>query len=70
MVYILKNPPQPSTAVSAMITVLKKCFPTEFVSEELQRQIKILISTFGKTLNENPALLNQIRLKISQILKL
>ncbi len=67
---LLGASPGASTAVSAMITVLKKCFPTEFATEEWQEKIKILIPTFGNSLHENPALLNEMRLKTSEILKL
>ena len=67
---LLGASPGASTAVSIMIDVLKKCFVTEFQSQEWQEKLKLMIPTFGQTLNDNPKLLLQTRTNTNKILKL
>lgn len=67
---LLGASPGASTAVSIMIDVLKKCFVTEFQSQEWPEKLKLMIPTFGQTLNDNPELLLQTRTNTNKILKL
>ena len=67
---LLGASPGASTAVSIMIDVLKKCFPQDFNSEKWQIKLKEMIPSFGKTLNDKPKMLKEIRLKTNNSLKL
>lgn len=58
---LLGASPGASTSVSAMLTVIEKCFGKEYNSEEWQARFKNLIPTFGKELNKDEALLAQTR---------
>ncbi len=67
---LLGASPGASTAVSIMIEVLKKCFETDFQSDIWQDKLKLMIPSYGQSLNENPELLKQIRANTNKILKL
>ena len=67
---LLGASPGASTAVSIMVDLLKRCFETEFQSEEWQSKLKEMIPSLGQSLNENPELLSEIRANTNKILKL
>jgi len=57
---LLGASPGASTAVSAMMNVLEKCFP-EKVGGEWNAKLKEMIPTYGQKLAENAALTDEIR---------
>ncbi len=57
---LLGASPGASTSVSAMITVLQKFFPEKMDAEWLPK-LQQLIPSYGKKLNENPELLEEVR---------
>jgi malate dehydrogenase (quinone) len=67
---LLGASPGASTATSIMIEVLKQCFEDEMKSENWQSKLKEIIPSYGKSLNENPELCEQIRNQTSEILKI
>ena len=67
---LLGASPGASTAVAIMIDVLNKCFADEMKSEIWQEKLKLMIPSFGKSLNENPELCASIRKMTSKTLKL
>lgn len=67
---LLGASPGASTAVSAMIEVLIRCFKEEMKSELWQEKLKKMIPSFGLHLNDNLQLLNEIRTKTTRILQL
>ncbi len=58
---LLGASPGASTAVYAMINVLKTCFPKQFQSPEWQSKLKAMIPTFGKPWEEYDLLCIEIR---------
>ncbi|MFB5661516.1 malate:quinone oxidoreductase [Alteribacillus sp. HJP-4] len=56
---LLGASPGASTAVHVMLEVIKKCFPQHL--KEWEPKIKEMIPSYGKSLMENPELLNKIR---------
>lgn len=67
---LLGASPGASTAVSAMIEVLNRCFKEEMNNELWQEKLKNMIPSFGLYLNDNQQLLNEIRIKTTKILQL
>jgi malate dehydrogenase (quinone) len=67
---LLGASPGASSAVSIMVDVLKKCFPDQFESKKWQEKLKLMIPSYGISLNENLKLLNQTRENTNKILKL
>lgn len=67
---LLGASPGASTAVSAMIDVLNRCFKDKMNSDAWQEKLKKMIPSFGKPLNEIPELCKAIREKTSKTLKL
>jgi malate dehydrogenase (quinone) len=67
---LLGASPGASTAVSIMVDLVGKCFKNEVATPEYQEKLKIMIPSFGKKLNENPALLEEIRKNTAEVLKL
>lgn len=67
---LLGASPGASTAVSIMVDLVGKCFKKEVATPEYQEKLKIMIPSFGKKLNENPTLLEEIRKNTAEILKL
>lgn len=67
---LLGASPGASTAVSAMIEVLNRCFNEEMNNELWQEKLKNMIPSFGLHLNDNQQLLNEIRTKTTKILQL
>lgn len=67
---LLGASPGASTAVSIMLDLLHRCFPTQMASPEWQHKIKEMIPSFGQSLNANPELADAIRIKTGTVLKL
>lgn len=57
---LLGASPGASTSVSAMLTVLEKCFPDK-VNGEWNAKLKEMIPTYGRRLSEDAALTEEIR---------
>ncbi len=66
---LLGASPGASTAASAMLEVLEKCFPDK-VQSEWREKILEMVPSYGKKMNENPALTEEIRNYTKEILKL
>ena len=67
---LLGASPGASTAAAIMIDLLKKCFGEQVDSPEWQQKLKTMIPSFGKTLNDKPELLSEIRKHTAEVLKL
>lgn len=67
---LLGASPGASTATSIMLELLTKCFPEKMKSTVWQEKLQIMIPSFGKSLNNNPDLADQIRKKTNEVLKL
>lgn len=67
---LLGASPGASTAVSIMITLLKKCFPNEMGSAEWQRKLKEMIPSYGQSLGDDPELCARVRNWTSTVLGL
>ena len=67
---LLGASPGASTAVSAMLNVLKNCFPQDFNSEAWQTKLKEMIPTFGRSWDEYNLLCQEIREWSANILQL
>lgn len=67
---LLGASPGASTAVSIMVDLIGRCFKEEMATPEWQEKLKIMIPSHGQTLNDNPALLDQIRKDTASVLKL
>ena len=65
---LLGASPGASTAVDAMIDVLKKCFPAEF--ENWQGKIKEMIPSYGQTLADKPEFYQEIQNYTAEALEL
>jgi len=67
---LLGASPGASTAVSIMIDLIARCFKDQFETPEWQEKLKVIIPSYGQTLNDNPSLLVEIRALTASILKL
>ncbi|MDI5897309.1 malate:quinone oxidoreductase [Flavobacterium yafengii] len=67
---LLGASPGASTAVSIMVDLIGRCFKDEIETPEWQEKLKVMIPSYGQTLNDNPALLDQIRKDTASVLKL
>ena len=67
---LLGASPGASTAVSIIIDVLNKCFQEKLKSDVWQQKLKIMIPSFGQSLNENAELCRIVTEKTSKTLKL
>jgi malate dehydrogenase (quinone) len=63
---LLGASPGASTAVSIMIGLLEKCFPEKI--KEWRWRLKEMIPSYGRSLAEDPALLEKVRTESAQIL--
>ncbi|MGV6861282.1 MAG: malate dehydrogenase (quinone) [Putridiphycobacter sp.] len=66
---LLGASPGASTSVSAMLSVLEKCFPDQ-LNGEWQAKLKEMIPTYGKTLANHPELVKEIRDYTKKMLEL
>ena len=67
---LLGASPGASTSVAIMINLLKKCFPDRAKSEEYRLKLREMIPTWGKNLNDDETLCNEVRERSHQALKL
>ncbi|UQD57393.1 malate:quinone oxidoreductase [Flavobacterium sp. K5-23] len=67
---LLGASPGASTAVSIMVDLLGRCFKDKLETPEWQEKLKVMIPSYGQTLNDNPDLLEEIRKNTSSVLKL
>nr|WP_315233044.1 malate:quinone oxidoreductase [uncultured Flavobacterium sp.] len=67
---LLGASPGASTAVSIMVDLIGRCFKDEIETPEWQEKLKVMIPSYGQTLNDNPALLAEIRKDTASVLKL
>jgi malate dehydrogenase (quinone) len=67
---LLGASPGASTAVSIMISLIQRCFPEQAAWPEWQEKWKRMIPSFGQSLNDNPALLADIRQHTHEVLGL
>lgn len=67
---LLGASPGASTAVSIMISLLKKCFPVKLSSDAWQKKLKEIITSYGQSLGENGELCREVRARTSEILGL
>lgn len=67
---LLGASPGASTAVSIMLSLLKRCFKDQYQSEQWQSKLKELIPSFGQNLNDNPQLCAELRGWTSHVLRL
>ncbi|QJW89789.1 malate:quinone oxidoreductase [Spirosoma taeanense] len=67
---LLGASPGASTAVSIMLDLMKKCFPTRLDSPEWQQKLKEMIPSYGQVLAKNPQLGHELRRHTSEVLGL
>lgn len=67
---LLGASPGASTAVSIMLELITKCFKDQSKSTEWQEKLKVMVPSFGQTLNDKPEFLAEIRKNTSSVLKL
>jgi malate dehydrogenase (quinone) len=67
---LLGASPGASTAVSIMIDLVGRCFKEKMTTEAWQEKMKAMIPSYGQTLNDKPALSDEIRKNTAAILKL
>jgi malate dehydrogenase (quinone) len=53
-----------------MIDLVGRCFKEKLETSEWQEKLKMMIPSFGQTLNDNPVLLDEIRKNTGEVLKL
>jgi malate dehydrogenase (quinone) len=67
---LLGASPGASTAVSIMLSLLKKCFTGKINTPAWQHKLQQMIPSYGRSLSEDPTLCNEIRAWTSSALKL
>jgi malate dehydrogenase (quinone) len=67
---LLGASPGASTAVSIMLSVLQKCYPTQMESEAWKSKLKTIIPSYGKKLAEEEMLCREVRARSTKILEL
>jgi malate dehydrogenase (quinone) len=67
---LLGASPGASTAVSIMVDLVGKCFKEQIATPEWKEKLKVMIPSYGQTLNDKPALSDEIRKNTAAILKL
>ncbi len=58
---LLGASPGASTSVQAMIEVIERCFKSRVKSADWQRKLKLMIPSYGESLDENEELLHAVR---------
>lgn len=58
---LLGASPGASTSVQAMIEVIERCFKSRVKSADWQHKLKLMIPSYGESLDENEALLHAVR---------
>ncbi|MET0760387.1 MAG: malate:quinone oxidoreductase [Flavobacterium sp.] len=67
---LLGASPGASTSVSIMLDLLKRCFKDKIDTPEWQEKLKVMIPSYGQTLNDKPLLLDEIRKHTAAVLEL
>jgi len=67
---LLGASPGASTAVSIMLDLLKRCFPDRLESEAWQQRLREMIPSYGRSLANDPQLMQEIRTMTSNVLGL
>jgi len=67
---LLGASPGASTAVSIMLDLLQRCFKEEEKTPEWKAKLKEMIPSYGVSLNDNEALLTEVRMHSAKVLKL
>jgi malate dehydrogenase (quinone) len=58
---LLGASPGASTSVQAMLEVIERCFSARMKHDEWKKKIKVMIPSYGESLDKNAALLKQVR---------
>ncbi|AKO53778.1 malate:quinone oxidoreductase [Marinobacter psychrophilus] len=67
---LLGASPGASTAANAMLDVLQRCFPEKMKTPEWQARMKVLVPSYGQSLEEDEELLLKVRERTLTTLKL
>ncbi|NLU92755.1 malate:quinone oxidoreductase [Chitinophaga sp. Ak27] len=67
---LLGASPGASTAVSIMLNLLKRCFKEDVETEAWQVKLKKMIPSYGQSLLNNPAMVDELRTWTTQVLEL
>ncbi|MCC3159616.1 malate:quinone oxidoreductase [Hymenobacter sp. 15J16-1T3B] len=67
---LLGASPGASTAVSIMLGLIQKCFPQQSATPAWQAKFRQMIPSFGKSLNDDPQLVEDIRTHTGEVLGL
>ncbi|MDC7827739.1 MULTISPECIES: malate dehydrogenase (quinone) [Pseudomonas] len=67
---LLGASPGASTSVSIMLTLVERCFPSRYQSEEWQAKLRKMFPSFGHKLAEEPELLREVRERTTRVLQL
>ncbi len=67
---LLGASPGASTSVAIMINLLKRCFPERAKSNDYRKKLREMIPSWGKSLNDDPALCEEIRRHSTALLQL
>ncbi|OON67117.1 malate:quinone oxidoreductase [Hymenobacter sp. CRA2] len=67
---LLGASPGASTAVSIMLGLVQRCFPQQAATPAWQAKFKEMIPSFGLSLNDNPQLVEEVRVHTSEVLGL
>ncbi|NLR79644.1 malate:quinone oxidoreductase [Chitinophaga eiseniae] len=67
---LLGASPGASTAVSIMLNLLKRCFKEDVETEAWQVKLKKMIPSYGQSLLNNPAMVDELRAWTTQVLEL
>ncbi|HLS94649.1 MAG TPA: malate:quinone oxidoreductase [Sphingobacterium sp.] len=67
---LLGASPGASTSVAIMVNLLKRCFPERAKSEEYRKKLRQIIPSWGKSLNNDPELCNEVRRRSQEALQL
>ncbi len=67
---LLGASPGASTSVDIMIQLLKKCFPERAKEDEFRMKLREMIPSWGKSLNDEPELCEQVRNECHTVLHL
>jgi len=67
---LLGASPGASTSVAIMINLLKRCFPERAKSDAYRKKLREMIPSWGRKLNDDPALCEKVRGRSQTALKL
>lgn len=67
---LLGASPGASTAVSIMLSLVERCFPTQIKSDEWQNKLKTMIPSYGRKLSTDDQLCSNTRKWTNNVLKL